>query len=270
MRGGQPLESAIEHGLFHTIHARLQISELDGSSPNPTRPLFNTTTRGPLPPQAQFWKLMRDVSQSSSKIQSIAKRCSQGSGVPTADLTETLKGAFSVHCQLLAWKTSLPAELKYQAYIIPDMAYHNGQLAFSTKFILFTDIPQAAMWISYWCSQIHIIQNLVLGLGILRQISDDALELAISKNDLQTHVLKTVDDICASVAYMLGDVDEKGDLRVGSEVKALGPFFMLRGLLVVNMVDGISTAQRRWVQECLLRIGHQWGVKTALRSRINC
>jgi len=214
--------------------------------------------------------LLRDVSRSCSKIQSITKRSSQGLGVIPADLTETLKGAFSVHLQLLAWEASLPAELKYQACVIPEMACDNGQPALPTKFISFTGIPQGAMWIAFWCSRIHIIQNLALGLDILRRISDDALELAISKNDLQTHVLKMADDICASVAYMLGDIDEKGDLKVGSKVKAVGPYFMLRGLLVVNMVDDIPTAQRRWVQECLLRIGHQWGIKTALRSRMNC
>jgi hypothetical protein len=92
-------------------------------------------------------------------------------------------------------------------------------------------------------------------------------EFGISEENIRMMRYMAIDDICCSASYMLGDVDEHGQVVSGSEHKTLGSFFLLRGLFVANTEDNLPLNQRRMVLHLLRRIGSQFGIKAATSQR---
>lgn len=281
MRGMGQLQSPIGKSLFRLIHGKLQIRELEGSSQQYARPEFDLGILSPYPLRVRLWNLLRQVSQTCTVVHDIRARHRQGIGVSDTEVQDAARKASSVYAHLVAWRHSLTPDCRYSS-ISPSFLYTPDTRNYAAKLYVFTDVHQAAMWIGYWCSCIHILQALshANDLLLLQQETSPVLprdhsgqepKSLFESDHLRVCLLTVVDDICASAAYMLGEIDENGDLRVllgpRSQWKALGPFYLLRGLHVANLVHGIPAAQRRWMLDRLGQIGHTWGIRAALRAR---
>ncbi|KAF2180525.1 hypothetical protein K469DRAFT_639411 [Zopfia rhizophila CBS 207.26] len=272
MRGVEHLNSPIGQSLFRLIQARRQVESLDGKTPQP--PISSNSKIDiirPTPIRAQYFRLLRSVALASGKLQAIISQLSTFS-VSAIESNEALENALIVKDQLLSWPASLPFSWRYQTITPPSLS--PGDLdrpVYNTKFIIFKDIHQGAMWIGYWCSVIALLRNL-LNTFVFLEASDIPHGIPpthMSKVSLRMSLLSIIDDLCASGPYMLGEIDEWCGLRNGSMGKGIGAFYFLRGLHVANMVEGVELdlVRRKWILDCLMKIGYSKGIRLALRSR---
>lgn len=261
IRGEEQLQSPAGRSLFRVIQAKRQIRALDGTSFQPTRGSSDTIALSHIPVRVQLWQLLYDVSDSCSKIQNLISQAVNTDSLGNIALIGALQNAYSIYSRLLLWQNTIPADWIYGVLSLDGL----HEAAYPSRLYFFNDIHQGATWMTFWCSRIHLLEKLIEGQTSLQ---NTGLAAAIpSHNDLHTDILTVVDDICASGPYMLGEINEYGALRVGSVGKGLGAFYFLRGLHVANMVDDIECNRRRWIRDCLLKIGHSRGIKMALRSR---
>jgi hypothetical protein len=88
-----------------------------------------------------------------------------------------------------------------------------------------------------------------------------------SQERIHQTISDLIDNICASVPYLLGDVDENGAPPISSEVKTIGPLFCMYFLKVSGSTAGMPLALQEWIQDQLLHIGHSVGIRQALNIR---
>jgi hypothetical protein len=267
LRGMEQLSTEIGKSLYQTVYGRMQVRELDGNPPQSFPFHVDIPTPDSVTPSSNtksLWGLLARVSRSCVQIQSAILNHSDNDGI---SLTEAVESGDLLRTELLAWKVDIPQDVKYQRLDLPSSVKEQETLSsFPTKLFIFTDIQHGALWIGYWCSLIHLMSMLRRGLKTLLLINENQLVLNLLQI-LKNGILEAVDDICASVPYMIGDIDEKGRLRIASATKAMGAFYLLRGLHIANRVQAIPFAQREWILDRLFHIGHARGIKTALKSR---
>ncbi|MCJ1225005.1 hypothetical protein MMC12_001652 [Toensbergia leucococca] len=134
---------------------------------------------------------------------------------------------------------------------------------------LYLSQPIANLWNFVRLARLHLLRAL-LDLGKLNA-EDPVLEPRLDSMPSLEHVLQVqcsdVEDICASVPFLLGDVDEAGSLCAGKEHKprpsdALGLIWVLVKLCYV---PGLHPAVRAWICDIFHRLGSAGGLKIGLR-----
>jgi hypothetical protein len=118
------------------------------------------------------------------------------------------------------------------------------------------------MWLGFWCILAYALQTLihVLSLPLVHQTFTEEWHQSW---DLGKRLRGVVDEICACVPYMMADVDNLGSPTVGTNVKALGSFFLLTGLHTAYLSDELTSIQRHYILKTLQRISHIRGIKQA-------
>jgi hypothetical protein len=82
-------------------------------------------------------------------------------------------------------------------------------------------------------------------------------------------ILEASNNILSSVPFMLGEITPEGNLpaELNSKGKALGAYFLIRFLDVINEVPSLPQMQRLWTFQILDKIGKEWGIGSARRVR---
>jgi hypothetical protein len=220
----------------------------------------------PLPLRAELWRLFHEASLACNNLQSVITKYAK-TGLYTPALTPALEQVYNAHLELLLWQEVIPQAWKFRTCELPGRGGGSDELAYPKRLHLFRDIHQAAMWMGYWGAHVHLLSKLYMGLAISEPNNHQVPKACYSRELTKSVLSRAVDDICSCGPYMMNDVDEKGLLRIDSEGKALGSFFFLRGLYIVNTAEGVTSQQRSYVLHSLLRIGHTRGIKLALRGR---
>jgi hypothetical protein len=253
--------------LYQTIQGRKQVRELDGDSPQSPPSYLAIEAPDPFPTSIDtpLWKLLARVSIICFQTQSaIAQNYSQN-GVP---LCEAIEQGDLLYAEMLAWKSNLADDMQYQSIAMsPLNEEHDILTNFPVEIFIFKDIQHGAFWTGYWCGVIHLVSMLRRGLNALARSRDDRASVTSRLSNLGADLLRVVDNVCASVPYMMGDIDENGRLGTPATVKAMGSFYLTRGLQIANKVENIPFAQRQWMLGRLFHVGHARGIKIALKSR---
>jgi hypothetical protein len=250
----EQLQSSVGRSLLRIIQRRRLLRILDGTEPLPAKSDLDFETLSSTPLIAQLWHILYAIARSCSEIQSNRSQSEL--------LSQTLNRAFSVHSDLVSWQESLFLDRKYQTIAMPKQ----DEITFPKMIHLFEDVHHAATWLTYWCGRVHLLRSLILGLDALLSRTHTAI-FNLSKYELQVDLNSVIEDICASAPFMMEEVNEKGELIINSERKALGAFYLLWGIHVANSVESMPLDQRRWILNCLSQIGHSRGIKLAFRSR---
>ncbi|KAI1360771.1 hypothetical protein F5Y08DRAFT_316630 [Xylaria arbuscula] len=266
LRHGSPRPRAqSENSLLQIIHGRVHVNAIGGLSPSSIDVEYDVETVNVLPHEAELWRLMRRTSQCCVKTQvAISASCMS---TLQSEAIKSLDDLLSVYLDLLRWRDTLPSTRAYQSCKTPtlDCTSHPGS-NYPEKYHLFKDIQNGAMWISFWCIVIYALQVLV-DASFLPYLEQFFAEGKYSTPNLRHRLYGAVDDICACVPYMLGDVDRLGLPIIGKDSKVLGAFFLLRGLYVASCVKDLRTRQREYMNTTFLRIAYGKGIKLALRPR---
>ncbi|KAI0426028.1 hypothetical protein F5Y09DRAFT_320223 [Xylaria sp. FL1042] len=253
------------NALLRIIHVRVHINAIGGLSPSPIDAEYDVKAAYFPTHQAELCRLMRETSRCCAEVQ--AMLLVPGKAFLKSEIMGSLDDLFSAYLCLVNWWASPPSSLSYQSCMMPTRDDYESQLeTFPKKYHLFKDIQHGGTWISFWCALIYALQILVYA-SSHPVLQDTFNQGHHSSSQLRKRLYDTVDEICACVPYMMADVDQSGLPTVGRDGKALGSFFLLRGLYVVSCVAGLVSAQREYLLKTFLRIAHGKGIKLALRPR---
>ncbi|GAW25621.1 hypothetical protein SAMD00023353_1000630 [Rosellinia necatrix] len=218
--------------------------------------------------QFELWGLIRRTSQRCAEARAMIP--SPGRTIFKSQIIESLDHVLSTYLRLFDWQATLPSSWLWQSCRIPTQEAHDPhQKPFPEKYHLFKNEHHGAMWISFWCTLIHILQTLV-HLSALPTVQQVLSHSWHDRWGFRKRLRGAVDEICACAPYMMAEVDQMGLPTVGNDGKALGSFFLSRGLYVASCVEETTGAQRDYIMRTLLRIAHVKGIMLALRARNRC
>ncbi|KAI1736264.1 hypothetical protein F4680DRAFT_432342 [Xylaria scruposa] len=263
LRGNAPSRTPAGDGILHIIHGRVHLNSVGGLHPSRIDAELAFEGLNLSPPQVELWCIMREISESCSKIR--ATMSDPSGTVHENAIIQSFDRVFASYLHLLRWEAAQSPIRSYQSY---KMSSHeesdSHQETFPYKYHLFKHIAHGAMWIGFWCTIIYALQTLIRASSLL---DVHLFSREWNRGDLNKRLRDAVDEICACVPYMMGDVDQLGLPMVGKEGKALGSFFLLRGLYVAICVEKLTDSQSSYILKTLLRIAHVRGIKLALRPR---
>jgi hypothetical protein len=262
--------SNINDGLNRTVKAHSIIRTLcepfdDGNLNMYNDYVPNTSSLG-----SSLWPLLSKASMSRLKLQATVSQIPISKCHPGTNFNEALQNAVDTYSQLISWSSSVPSEWTFNIFtLLQDHGSDETQFALK-QIHAFRNIQLAALWMIYWCGCIHLVQSLIEGYHIFRTgyaCQSDYNGPVMSERSLRDSLSTFVDKICSSAPYLLGDVDNNGEVKIGAESKGLGAFFLLRGLRTANSVDSLSLYQRHLILDYLDRIGSAFGIKSASHAR---
>jgi hypothetical protein len=253
--------------MFTIIQERSRVMALDGTAPQliPVEPKFDLRMLRPFPLNDHLWRLLHEASECVSAMKSLVSQLSYTESV-IPDLLQGVQTGLFTQARLVGWQNIIPEEWNPKDVAIgSEYGGHLDKTIFPTRLYGFKCIRHAALWICFWCSRMHLLEALIASLDHLP--GPQRVNFHCCRKTLRHDLLTVIEDVCASASFMLGDIDENGCLSMSQNCKGLGPFFLLRGIHVANMVEDVPAHIRMWILKCLDRIGHAKGFKLALRSK---
>ncbi|KAH7014225.1 uncharacterized protein B0I36DRAFT_369204 [Microdochium trichocladiopsis] len=333
LRGPDKFRSANSQQLLSLIARRQQLQDLEdqeqdetlgshfyGPQHDSSSDIVSTAGSGDL------WRLLDTASRAGAHLRTALAASAAGARVtgsstswPGSELQDAMDQVYSAHLRLCEWRDRLAPPLRYRVYRVrsspnprpgprrtsagvcsrsknDDGDTDEGDdldAVFPRQYYLFHSVQHGAMWLGYWCAQVHLLHIYHVALHRLAppaMLGVSPSEGVVAHRELVGRRLRaTVDDICASVPYMMNEIDGRGSPitppnpgggggggeggRQAGESNAmttsLGAFFLLRGLYVVisSLGGNLAASRRAYVLATLSRIGHVKGIKLALGAR---
>ncbi|KFA53237.1 hypothetical protein S40293_10083 [Stachybotrys chartarum IBT 40293] len=257
-------ESTTEHGLLHTIHARLRMSNLGAKDPRKLT-LFvpNVITKDP---EARIWALIDNVSDICRDLHALA---TISNGCHQSRFQEVMDRAFIIEVQLRAWSRQLSQTQAYSAIdLMPGFVDPSG-LQFAEKVYTYTSMQEACHWVTYWSGHMVLLSALLDSIHLAERLGL-GYTVPQARDRITTDLLGSANAICSSVPFMLGEIDTRGNPLIGTKGKALGAYFLTRFLAIISETTPLPKQQRLWTLDCLSRIGYNWGIGAAFSARTKC
>lgn len=201
--------------------------------------------------------------------------------------TEIIRTALIIDAELVSLMISVPPLWRYATLNVPML---NGkpttQAFWGDTYHIYHSISASSVWNNYRSARI-IIQELIIDtIHDLETLENDSIgspQRNHLMNQARQTVLQLVEDICASVPYNLGmEIEDLGHLKVsapgatiahGIDMRATLSSFQISGAggltimwpLLVAANSGVTCSDlRKWITNCLDKIGHSMGINQAL------
>lgn len=91
----------------------------------------------------------------------------------------------------------------------------------------------------------------------------EPLRIYTKEAELEDKLSVLYDGICASVPYLLGEIDQQGRLQQSRHGKAVGGYFLLWPLRLLLFRGPTDEAQRAWIKKQLTYIRANMGIQQA-------
>jgi len=173
--------------------------------------------------------------------------------------------ALDLEQEMQRWIDDAPEMLRYWS-IFPS--YPSVSTDTSTSHLypknmfIFKNIQVATGWNVFWCGRIYLLHSMLeYRNGLTAQRSQDSM--LPSESEICQSLQDTVDNICATVPFLLGEVDSHGALSAESRRRALGGYYLVWSLHVAGSVRCLPFAQEAWIADRLMHIGNVFGIKQA-------
>ena len=120
-----------------------------------------------------------------------------------------------------------------------------------------------SLWNAYRTDRIYLLQHLIQGASHLVKAETYATRTSIPQlvHRLTAQRKALADDICASVSYMLGEIDQQANLRDPRQSKAIGGLLLLWPLGSLLYLNFLPTEQNAWIKERLAFIRDVHGIQ---------
>lgn len=200
--------------------------------------------------------------------------------------TEIIRTALKIDADMVSLMISVPPLWKYVTVNVPTI---NGkpisQSFWGDSYHIYHSISASSIWNNYRAARI-IIQELIIDtIKDLETLTNDGIscpQRSYLVNQARQTVLQLVEDICASVPYILGMVIEDSghleasgsselspgiDMRVTSsslQITGAGGLTIMWPLLVAGNSEASNSDLRKWITTYLDKIGHSMGINQAL------
>ena len=182
-----------------------------------------------------------------------------------SDLRDTINSIVSLNTRFKTWGDRAPGSHRFTGFErldgLSSIAPHGSPPGIPVH--LYSSPSMAAFWNMYRCMRILLLRCLVA--CIWRQQEVNALDSSlpdINDQDISSaqDIPDLVNGIFASVPYMLGDIDQNGNLRSPQQRKAAGALMLLWPLRLLLHLDVIDSKQRDWIKGRLEYIRNALGI----------
>jgi hypothetical protein len=167
--------------------------------------------------------------------------------------------ALQLEKRLQDFETTVDSKWTYTTVLHPTPE-HSPPFPASNEAYIFSGIQLGAQWMALWCAHVRLKDTLAASISSSRNLATRSIVIKC----LST-ANSGVGKVCASVPFMLGEIDSSGCPRAFGEV-AVGPAPMLLApvLFIAGTSYPVQETQKAWICDRLAQIGHQRGIGQAL------
>ena len=188
----------------------------------------------------------------------------------TSDLQHIINSIVSLDTRFKAWIDRPPGSYRFTRLERHDcsssIAPHGSQPGIPVPVHLYSSPSMASLWNMYRCMRILLLRSLLACTS--RQ--QESIPFDLPFPEINSRNIPGVQDlpdlvngILTSVPYMLGDVDQSGNLLYPQQRKAAGALFLLWPLRLLLHLDVIDSKQRAWITDRLEYIRNALGIHDA-------
>ena len=174
----------------------------------------------------------------------------------STELCRVAEDAVRMDSELTVFMNQLLPGMEYQR--IPNNVYREKDFeeGYSPKSInVFRDLQHASLHHIFWYGRLHVLQ-------VILQYS--SYQLHWQRENLQSRLQETVNHICESVPYALGDTDCPKVSVTARGGKAVAAHYLIWVLAAASVAPGVPEAQKEWISQRLKNIGYVHGLQQAL------
>jgi len=257
LRGVEQFRTLRGRSIYHLIYSRQCLQDLDQR-----RGIINSldATFEHLHLGSHAMKLARilaKVTELYSAVPDVLIERSRRIGweLRALDLEQEMHRWIDVVSEALHYRSFLPSHPSLNTDL--STSHHYPQTVYT-----FNNIRAATGWNVVWCGRIYLLQSMLeYRNGLTAQESQESA--LPSKSEISHNLQDTVDNVCATVPFLLGEVDSHGALNTESRPRALGGYYLVWPLHVAGSVRCLSFAQEAWIANRLMHIGNVFGIKQA-------
>ena len=187
-----------------------------------------------------------------------------------AEFSNTILSGLRLEQRLETWSDQATGNFRYRSTILHgSLSPKSAGAQVAHPIYLYSSFTMAQLWMVYRVARIILLHCLMRYVAKRAECGTHGPSCE-ETNRLEQRATATirdlVDDICASVPYMLGDVDQDGTLQHSHQGKAIGGFFLLWPLRTALWVGIASPEQRTWIMRRLDYIKNVLGIQMATKS----
>ena len=185
-----------------------------------------------------------------------------------ATLENVLQRGFSIHEGLVSWSQEVPDLYKYSTIHVPSCSPEDPSEIYARVSIhLYSNMSVALLWDIHRITRILLLMNLKRCIRALEMYGSEhsaTPNLHQFHDDVLPGVHSLIDDICASVPFLLGQVESDGNLRLSGPTKALGGLYLLFPLNTILFLKDVDPVRKAWVKDRLTFIKYTVGIQDAV------
>ena len=186
-------------------------------------------------------------------------------------LGNLLQEAATLDLEYQQWSDSASEVYQYRKIETSDSSDQDSSLPYTARprdVFVYHDIWVATQWHKYYIARIYLLQTMIecqFHLISIPTLGKEPVSDKISSSDDLNHIIiEMVNGICASIPFMMGEVDSNGSLRLKPSGRvAYGGIALLLPLHVAARVKVIGLEQRMWIRGRLRHIGCVTGISQA-------
>lgn len=257
LRGAEEFGTSRGRNLYHLIYSRQRLQDLNQR--RGPKNIFNANFDKfhPGPHAMKLARILAKVTELYSAIPCVSNERSDCSGwnIRALDLEQEVHRWIDDSPEMLHYWSIFPS---YPSISTDTSTSH----LYPKNMFIFKNIRVATGWNVFWCARIYLLHStLEYRNGLTLQGSQDSV--LPSQSAICQSLQDTVDNICATVPFLLGEVDSDGTLSAESRRRALGGYYLVWSLHVVGSVRCLPFTQEAWIADRLMHIGNVLGIKQA-------
>jgi len=131
---------------------------------------------------------------------------------------------------------------------------------------IYGSLTIGSVWNGYRTTRLYLLQHLIHIASYLNDVNSAATEPSTNRASIARFVSESqvlADDMCASVPYMLGEVDQQAMLRSARQAKAVGGLFMLWPLGSLLHLHFLPPDKVDWIKSRVAYIRDALGIQQA-------
>ena len=181
-------------------------------------------------------------------------------------LADQTQSGMQLDESLVAWENQTSMTHPYHNVDSARLWPSRNQLAAGAPAAIhvYSSISIAAMWNLYRTTRLYLLKSLNRSSARLAleqgQTSDSASHAKVEA-ELTSNMQRLSNDVCGSIPYMLGEVDQEEHLKHNQHNRAVGGMFLLWPLGSLLPLGVLPPQQVAWIQERLVYIRHGLGIQ---------
>ncbi|CAD6575153.1 MAG: hypothetical protein ASARMPREDX12_007132 [Alectoria sarmentosa] len=187
----------------------------------------------------------------------------------TTTLLEITRLSNLLDQRLSAWSNEVSRDYRFTSIETPDGFFcpsNDSDPRSRNTIHVYGNPVIASMWNVYRGTRITLLYGLMkclTGGQLCGAIDSDCPEIVdMNRQSLDT-LHELFNDICASVPYLLGEIDQQGNLQQCRQSKAVGGFLLLWPLRTTLFLDMVDPVRKAWNTKQLEHVKYSLGIQRA-------